>query len=214
MYDLVIERYPESKQHADALLAAARLQAKLKQTAAGRGHSTSGWPRIIRSSQARRRALRMGMGLQELGKPEEADRLFERLHKEYPQSRFWADATCRLAQQALDAKDYRQAGKLVDEVLESKPTPPIATSRSDAQSAPVCHVSCAARSPWPRPTGRKCAKRSRRWSRSIPTASGGRWPSIGSPRRTIVRRDYAAAVRAARTARRAKSGESANRGWR
>ena len=34
MYDLVIERYPDSKQHGDALLAAARLHDKLKQAAA------------------------------------------------------------------------------------------------------------------------------------------------------------------------------------
>ena len=72
--------------------------------------------------------------MQELGKPEEAARLFERLRKEHPQSRFSAEAACRLAQRALDAKDYRQADKLVDEVLESeKPKPPDRDEQYDAK---------------------------------------------------------------------------------
>ena len=58
--------------------------------------------------------------MQELGKPEEAVRLFERLHKEYPQSRFSAEAACQLAKHALDAKDYRQADKLIDDALNRK----------------------------------------------------------------------------------------------
>ena len=119
MYDLVIEQYPDSQQHADALLAAARLHDKLKQPEAV-ARSTSGWPRSIRSFPSSTPRSTSGRGrLQELGKPEDADRLFERLHKEFPQSRFWADATCRLAQRALDAKDYREptAGRrgLIDE---------------------------------------------------------------------------------------------------
>jgi len=63
--------------------------------------------------------------LQELNQPDDAARLFERLRKEYPQGRFWADATCRLAQRAFDAKDYAVAGGLVDEVLAGKTDPKV-----------------------------------------------------------------------------------------
>ena len=99
MYDLVIDQHPASQQHADALLAAARLRDKLKQDPAGGGALPAAGPANIPSSPSSTRVLyEWAWALQELGKPEDADRLFERLRKEYPQSRFWADATCRLAQ--------------------------------------------------------------------------------------------------------------------
>ena len=90
--------------------------------------------------------------LQELGKPDDADRLFERLRKEYPQSRFWADATCRLAQRACDAKDY-DAGQ-VDGLIERERWRAEGPTRRSA-SMPC---SSAARSPRPRAIGRRCAK--------------------------------------------------------
>ena len=55
-----------------------------------------------------------------MNQPEDARRLFERLHKECPQSRFWADATCRLADRELGAKHYDAAAGLVGEVLDHK----------------------------------------------------------------------------------------------
>ncbi len=69
--------------------------------------------------------------LRELGKADDADRLFERLRKEYPQSRFRPDATYRLAQRAYDAKDYERAGGLIDEVL---------AAAADPQRSRVCHA--------------------------------------------------------------------------
>jgi cellulose synthase operon protein C len=58
--------------------------------------------------------------LQDRNDSDEAGRAFERLRKEYPQSRLWADATCRLARLALEAKDYAAATALVDKVLTRK----------------------------------------------------------------------------------------------
>ena len=121
MYNSVIERYPDSQQHCDALLAAARLQEKLKRTAAAAAtyrRLVTDYPSFSKLDAA---VYEWAWVMQKLGKPEDAARLFERLHKELPQSRFWADATCRLAQQALDAKDYGRAGSLADEVLAKKP---------------------------------------------------------------------------------------------
>jgi len=121
MYNSVIERCPNSQHRCDALLAAARLQAKLKQTKAAAAiyqRLASDYPSFSKLDAA---VYEWAWLMRELGKPEDAARLFERLHKEYPQSRLWADATCRLAQRALDAKDYKRAGALVDEVLAKKP---------------------------------------------------------------------------------------------
>ena len=112
-------------------------------------------------SQARQRALPLGLGAAELNQPEDARRLFERLHKECPQSRFWADATCRLADRELDAKHYAAAAGLVAEVLDHKAATAVAPSNSIRRSASM-PCSFAARLPWPKPIGRRRAKPSRR----------------------------------------------------
>jgi TolA-binding protein len=91
--------------------------------------------------------------MQDLGKPQEAARLFERLRKEYPDSPFAADAGCRLAQQLLDAKDYQEADKLIDEVLGHK----TATGGGEPLDAKVRQYAmflrgqiAVARADWPR----------------------------------------------------------------
>ena len=153
MYELVIDKYPASQQHVDALLAAARLHGKLKQNeqAAALYQRLAGdYPQFPKLDAV---LYEWAWAAQELGKPEDADRLFERLRKEHPQSRFWADATCRLAQRAFDAKEYQRADELLDEVLAGKTEP--------AESASTPCFS-AARWPWPRPIGRRCARHSRR----------------------------------------------------
>jgi cellulose synthase operon protein C len=129
MYNMVIERYPKSKQHGDALLAAAQLRDKLKQTSA----AAAFYERLAKEHP---QYPKLDAALYEwawisydLGKPEEAARLFARLHKDYPQSRFSAEAACQLAKHALDAKEYRQADKLIDEALKPKTV----TAGSDEQ---------------------------------------------------------------------------------
>lgn len=61
--------------------------------------------------------------LTDLGKLAELTALFQRLHKEYPQSRYWADATCRLLDQVFTAKQYGRARELVGVLLAAKPEP-------------------------------------------------------------------------------------------
>lgn len=120
MYKLVIERCPGSDHRSDALLAAARLQAKWKQpdaAAASYQRLANEYPQFAKLDAA---IYDWAWLMQDRGKPDDAKRLFQQLHDKYPQSRFWADTTCRLAQQAIQAKDYQQAGALVDEVLGKK----------------------------------------------------------------------------------------------
>ncbi len=117
MYGMVIEKYPASPQHADALLAAARLHNNLKQwpeAVALCGRLAHDHPQFPKLDAA---LYEWAWGLLELGKAEDAQHVFERLHNEYPQSRFWADATCRMAQRAFDAKDYDRANRLIDALL-------------------------------------------------------------------------------------------------
>ena len=111
MYGLVIDKYPASKQHVEALLSAARLRDKLKQhqqAAALYQRLAKEYPQFPKLDGV---LYHWAWALQELNQPEDAGRLFERLHKECPQSRFWADATCRLADRELDAKHYDAASR-------------------------------------------------------------------------------------------------------
>ena len=120
MYGLVIDQHPTSKQQADALAAAAQLRDHLKQyepAAALYQRLVSQYPQLPNRDGA---LYQWAWALSELGKPDEAARLFERLHKEFPKSRYWGDVTCRLAQRALDAKDYGRVLALTAEVLAAK----------------------------------------------------------------------------------------------
>ena len=49
-----------------------------------------------------------------------SDELFQRLHKEFPHSIYWADATYRLAERSARRGDSKAAMTLVGEVLDSK----------------------------------------------------------------------------------------------
>ncbi len=60
-----------------------------------------------------------------LQRPDDAFRLFERLHKDLSQSRYWADATCRLAERAADQKNIDRAAALFDEILAAKADPQV-----------------------------------------------------------------------------------------
>jgi cellulose synthase operon protein C len=125
MYGLVIDKYPADKQHADAMLAAARLRDKLKQpqqAAELYRRLAKDYPKSPKIDAV---LYQWAWDCQELGKTAEAGALFERLHNECRQSRFWADATYRLAQRAFDAKDYQQASRLTDEVLSASGDPAV-----------------------------------------------------------------------------------------
>jgi TolA-binding protein len=121
MYDLVIDKYPKSREHPQALLAAARLRDKLqqdRQAAALYHRLATEYPQTAELDAV---LYQWAWVLSDLGQAAESSALFERLHKEHPQSRYWADATYRLARQAFAEKDYWRAGELVSEVLAGHP---------------------------------------------------------------------------------------------
>ena len=117
MYDRVIERHPTSPQHPKALLAAARLRtrlssleeaAKLYKRLADDYASATNLDTVL---------YEWSWTLRDLGRQEESIPLFEQVHREFPDSRLWADATYRLAAEAFDKGDNERAGELIERIL-------------------------------------------------------------------------------------------------
>lgn len=151
MYQLVIDKYPKSKQYRDAMLAAARRCDRQKQFE----RSASLYQRLAdespQSLDADALLYEWAWVLQALGKPDEAAQKFQQLHSAYPQSPYWGDAAYRLAQRAFEAKDYNQSTTLIVELLDGK-------NRLPQGNGGVQIVECAAylrgqiaaaRSDWP-----------------------------------------------------------------
>ncbi len=117
MYDQVIAKYPKSQQHADALLAAARLRDKLQQYPA----SAADYQRLVRNhpqfADLDAVLYEWAWVLQELHRTNDSMQRFQQLHDTCPRSRFWADATYRMAQEAFRAKQYDRSAALAREVL-------------------------------------------------------------------------------------------------
>ena len=117
MYRLVISQYPKSKQRCDVLLAAARLHERLKQNApaaADYALLAKDYPQFAKLDAV---LYEWAWTLQACGNKTKSQNLFERLRLDYPGSRFWADATYRLAERMMEAKDYDVALRLADEVV-------------------------------------------------------------------------------------------------
>jgi TolA-binding protein len=145
MYDLVINKYPKSKQHCDALLAAARLRDKLRQYQA----SAADYQRLARDypqfPNLDAVLYEWAWELQESNRVADATQRFKQLHESYPHSPFWADATCRLAQQAFQAKAYDRSTALAEEVLRGDSDP-----RLREYAAYLLGQVAVARSDWPK----------------------------------------------------------------
>ncbi|MBN1394589.1 MAG: tetratricopeptide repeat protein [Pirellulales bacterium] len=119
-YDFVAQNHPTSKQHRDALWAAAQLHGKLKlprQASQYYERLAKDYPQSPKLDSV---LYEWAWALLDLGEAETARRTFQRIHAEFPQSRFWADATCRAAQLALEKKDRDRANELIEKLLESK----------------------------------------------------------------------------------------------
>ncbi len=56
--------------------------------------------------------------LVDLDRESEADEVFEQIHQQYTSSRYWSDATYRLAERAARPKQYEQAETLAGEIIE------------------------------------------------------------------------------------------------
>ena len=127
MYDLILDRYPDPKSRpfAEALLAAARLRDELEQDQQAAGL----YQRLVKvypkHAELDSVLYEWSWVLSDLGRDDEAAARLNRIHQEFPKSEYWADATYRLAQRAMDAKDHAMANKLTDAILAKGPKPGI-----------------------------------------------------------------------------------------
>jgi TolA-binding protein len=128
MYDLVLDgpADPKAGDFPEVLLAAARLRDKLHED----DRAAALYERLVKEypkhPELDAALYEWSFVLAELNRDDEAAARLERLHKEFPKSQYWADATCRLAQRAFEAKQYTVADKLIEAVLAAGPKQTVA----------------------------------------------------------------------------------------
>ena len=117
MYDMVIEKYADSSQRPEALLAAARLRDKLQRDQ----EAAAAYERLAGDYPTRANLdtvlYEWAWVLDELDQKAESSKLFARIQQQHPKSRYWADATYRLAREAFEQNDSEGAKQLVAQVL-------------------------------------------------------------------------------------------------
>ncbi|MDX1945539.1 MAG: tetratricopeptide repeat protein [Pirellulaceae bacterium] len=119
-YRIVIEKYGTSPQLPAALLAAARLHDKLEQdrdAATLLARLVHDFPEFAELDAA---LYELAWVQLDLKNADEADAAFARLADDFPQSKFWADATYRLAERAARTKDLPRAAELCDQLLRAQ----------------------------------------------------------------------------------------------
>ena len=121
MYELVIEKYPHSRQLGDALWKAARLQQRLSR--ADRAEAFYRQLAEHRPPVQQYDALlyHWSQVLEELKQSDEAEQLIERLRRDWPESPLAVDAAYRLAERELGRKNYDHCGTLLREVVQAEP---------------------------------------------------------------------------------------------
>jgi len=119
MYHLVIDKYSNSREMPQALWKAARLHDKLEQDQKAielYRKLVEGHVNFVDVDAA---LYHWAWAEHDLGHAAESNAAFEKLHREQLASTYWADATFRLAERALLAKDYGRSEKLAGEILGS-----------------------------------------------------------------------------------------------
>ena len=117
MYEQVVDNHGDSKEYPSALLAAARLRRHLDQhqRAAVLYQRLAGeFPELPERDAV---LYEWSWVLFDEQDVDAANALLVQLRAEYPESRYWADATYRLATRRFQAKDYAAAAQLAEEVL-------------------------------------------------------------------------------------------------
>ncbi|MEX0586605.1 MAG: tetratricopeptide repeat protein, partial [Pirellulales bacterium] len=103
-----------------ALLAAARLRERLKQPAEASDLYRKFAEDLPKSPQLDEAVYRWAWAQRDLNRASDAEALFGRVHDQFPASRFWADATFRLAEAATARGDFDRAQKLLAELESGK----------------------------------------------------------------------------------------------
>ncbi len=123
MYHLVMRRYADSTHVGAAMLAAARIHDALEQDREAEPLLRS-WLKQNPTSDQRPGALyELAFVLVDLEREGEAVDVFQQIHDQCPASRYWSDATYRLAERAARAKDYQHADALAVEIVQRAKEP-------------------------------------------------------------------------------------------
>ncbi|NLE38010.1 MAG: tetratricopeptide repeat protein [Pirellulaceae bacterium] len=117
LYDEAVKQNPDGPRVAKILLSAARLHARLGRN----GRAATIYQRLVADhpddKQLDAVLYEWSWTLSDQGRDDEAAACLERLHREFAESRYWDDATYRLAERAFEAADHDAAERLIDGVL-------------------------------------------------------------------------------------------------
>ncbi len=116
-YRQALTRYPKSKAVPQFLSAAARLADRLQKDE----EAAPLYERLVRefpdSSEADAALYGWAWCLRDLGRGNESEKVFRQLYEEHPNSRYWADATFRLAERAVQRGDRTAADTYLDQLM-------------------------------------------------------------------------------------------------
>ncbi len=146
MYRLVYESHPEADVACDAMLAAARIYDDSDQEEVAISLFSQLVARKPNAPGVGGILYQWAWALVDLKRVQEADQIFARLSHEHAESRFWADATYRVAEREARGGNYEAARKIAQKITAAKP--------SDQKNV-VCHAtylygqSSAALKDWP-----------------------------------------------------------------
>lgn len=118
-YRLAIKRYAASKQLPDMLLAAAKLYDRMQRpedSAPLYQKLVADYPNFADADTA---LYSWGWALRDLGRGADADKVFQLLYDNYPKSKFWADATYRIAERASQQSEPEKADALLKQLVSS-----------------------------------------------------------------------------------------------
>ena len=122
MYRLLIEKYPQRRAAPAGPAGRGPAADKLGQDEEAPASLRAAREGVSQARIARHGALRMGLGAARAGSasrnPIESSR---RCYEEHRQSRYWADATFRLAERAHAAKRYEDAQRLLADLTAAQP---------------------------------------------------------------------------------------------
>jgi TolA-binding protein len=125
MYRLVMDRYHESPHVSSAMLSAARIDDASHQDREAEVILRAWLEKFPVSDQRDAAMYQLAWVLIDQGRDDEADKVFSQLRTDFRGSRYWADATYRLAERAARAADPDRADQLAAEILDAEPRGPM-----------------------------------------------------------------------------------------
>ncbi|MBM4090857.1 MAG: tetratricopeptide repeat protein [Planctomycetes bacterium] len=127
MYRLVTDRYGDSPHVARAMLSAARIHDDLERDRDAEPLLRALLQHHPEFEQQDAALYMLAWVLVDLQRDDEADDVFARIHAEFRDSQYWADATYRLAERAARRDDRERADGLAAEIVEAGVEPRMVT---------------------------------------------------------------------------------------